>query len=273
MVNSNVHDANICSLHGGSMTIFNLTRILFVFTIANLFITTTYAAPHSTLSKGREYYEKRGDIVWEVPTQNKVIALTFDDGPDLNKTPEILSLLKKYQAKATFFVVGNRVEKFPEIVKQAFLDGHEIGNHSFDHVSFENISRTKLLNELTRTQDTIYLAIGQKPTLFRPPGGSYNESAVNICKDNQLLMVLWSWDQDTKDWTTPGVNKIVNKVLNNVDNGDIVLMHDYVYNSTQTVDALKIILPELIKRGYSFVTVSDLLSNKEHTGQHIKVTH
>lgn len=257
------------------MNIFNLTRILLVITIANLFTTTTYANPHSTASKGREYYEKRGDIVWEVPTQNKVIALTFDDGPDHNKTPEILSLLKQYQAKATFFVVGNRVEKFPEIVKQTFLEGHEIGNHSFDHASFENISRTKLLNELTRTQDAIYRAIGQKPTLFRPPGGSYNESAVNICKENQLLTILWSWDQDTKDWTTPGVNKIVNKVLNNVDNGDIVLMHDYVYNSTQTVEALKIILPELIKRGYSFVTVSELISKKEneHTGQHIKVTH
>ncbi|WP_145939642.1 polysaccharide deacetylase family protein [Paenibacillus glacialis] len=250
-----------------------MTRILTIFTIANLFINTTYAAPHSTLGKGREYYEKRGDIVWEVPTQKKVIALTFDDGPDYTKTPEILSLLKKYQAKATFFVVGNRVEKFPQLVKQASLEGHEIGNHSFDHPSFQNIPRTKLLNELTRTQEAIYKATGQKPTLFRPPGGSYNESAVNICKDNQLLMILWSWDQDTKDWTSPGVNKIVNKVLNNVDNGDIVLMHDYVHNSIQTVDALKIILPELIKRGYSFVTVSDLISRKEKAGQDIRVTH
>lgn len=255
------------------MNILNLTRIAIIFTIANLFITTTYAQPQSTISRGREYYEKRGDIVWEVPTQNKVIALTFDDGPDHTKTPEILSLLKQYQAKATFFVVGNRVEKFPEIVKQASLEGHEIGNHSFDHASFQNISRTKFLNELNRTQEAIYKATGQRPTLFRPPGGSYNEAAVNICKDNQLLMILWSWDQDTKDWTAPGVNKIANKVLNNVDNGDIILMHDYVYNSTQTVDALKIILPELIKRGYSFVTVSDLISRKEHTGQHIKVTH
>ncbi|MEC0090329.1 polysaccharide deacetylase family protein [Paenibacillus macquariensis] len=255
------------------MKIWNITRILTIFTIANLFINTTYAEPHSTFSKGRDYYEKRGDIVWEVPTKNKVIALTFDDGPDYTKTPAILNLLKKYQAKATFFVVGNRVEKYPEIVKRAYLEGHEIGNHSFDHASFQNIPRTKLLNELTRTQEAIYKAIGQKATLFRPPGGSYSESAVNICKDNQLLMILWSWDQDTKDWMSPGVNKIVNKVLNNVDNGDIVLMHDFVHNSVQTVDALTIILPELIKRGYSFVTVSDLISNKENVGQDIRVTH
>ncbi|WP_438349363.1 polysaccharide deacetylase family protein [Paenibacillus sp. FA6] len=254
------------------MNILNMTRILIIFSLANLFINTTYAEPHSTLGKGREYYEKRGDIIWEVPSQNKVIALTFDDGPDYTRTPEILNLLKQYQAKATFFVVGNRVEKFPHIVKQEFLEGHEIGNHSYDHASFQNISRTKLLTELNLTQEAIYNATGHKPILFRPPGGSYNETAVNICKENDLLMILWSWDQDTKDWASPGVDKIVNKVLNNVDNGDIILMHDFVHNSTQTVDALKIILPELIKRGYSFVTVSELLSNKDLPGRHIEVS-
>ena len=255
------------------MNILNKTRIIIIFTIASsLSANVMYAEPHSPTSKNRFYYEKRGEIIWEVPTDRKVIALTFDDGPDRDKTPQILALLKQYQAKATFFVLGNRVEKFPEIVMQESLEGHEIGNHSYDHSSFLNIPKEKLLLELNLTQDAIYKAIGQKATLFRPPGGNYSETSVNICKENELLMVLWSWDQDTKDWASPDVNTIVNRVLSNIHNGDIILMHDYVYKGTNTVEALKILLPELIKRGYSFVTVSELLSNKNLPGRHIEVS-
>nr|WP_044879946.1 polysaccharide deacetylase family protein [Paenibacillus sp. IHBB 10380] len=243
-------------------------------TINLLCVNITFAEPNSTFSKGREYYEKRGDIVWEVPTANKkLIALTFDDGPDPIRTPKILELLKQYEAKATFFVVGNRAEKLPDIVKRAQQEGHEIGNHSYSHPTFRQASIQGLRSELDRTQEIIYKATGHKPTLYRPPGGSYNELAVNICKENELLMILWSWDQDTKDWTSPGVGKIVNKVLKNVHNGDIILMHDYVYKSSQTVEALAKILPELKRRGYSFVTVSELLKNKDsNSDKHMKVT-
>lgn len=243
-------------------------------TINFLCINITVAEPdsNSTFSKGREYYEKRGEIVWEVPTANKLIALTFDDGPDPIKTPKILELLKRYEAKATFFVVGNRAEKLPDIVKKAQQEGHEIGNHSFSHPYSRNYSIEGMRSELDRTQEIIYKATGHKATLYRPPGGSYNESVVNICKEKELLMVLWSWDQDTMDWTSPGVAKIVNKVLGNVHNGDIILMHDYVYKSSQTVDALAQLLPELKRRGYSFVTVSELLANKENSDRHIRVT-
>ncbi|MHA0857762.1 polysaccharide deacetylase family protein [Paenibacillus sp. CMAA1364] len=249
------------------------SRLIILFTIANLIsMNAAYAEPHSTASKNRFYYEKRGDIVWEVPTDRKVIAFTFDDGPDPNRTPAILALLKQYQAKATFFVLGSRVEKFPNIVKQASLDGHEIGNHSFDHASFQGLSRTKMLSELQLTQNAIYNATGQKATLFRPPGGNYNETSVSICKENELLMILWSWDQDTRDWISPSVDSIVNSILNNVHHGDIILMHDFVYKGSNTIEALEIVLPELTKRGYSFVTVSELLSNKDLPGKHIEVS-
>ncbi|MGF7047541.1 polysaccharide deacetylase family sporulation protein PdaB [Paenibacillus sp. DS2015] len=235
-------------------------------------INITFAEPNSTVSKGREYYEKRGEIVWEVPSANKQIALTFDDGPDSIKTPKILDLLKQYEAKATFFVVGNRAEKLPDIVKRAQQEGHEIGNHSYSHPAFSRSSIKGMKSELDRTQEIIYKATGHKATLYRPPGGSYNESVVNICKQNELLMILWSWDQDTKDWASPGVGRIVNKVIQNVHDGDIILMHDYVHKSSQTVEALAKILPELKRRGYSFVTVSELLTNKEESDNHIKAT-
>lgn len=123
------------------------------------------------------------------------------------------------------------------------------------------------------TQQAVLETTGSKPVLFRPPGGYYNEAIVELTKDNDLKMILWSWHQDTKDWATPGVYKIVRKVLNNARNGDIILMHDYVHNSTQTIEALKVILPELQSRGYRFVTVSELLTHKVTPDHHIKVNH
>ncbi|WP_068498746.1 polysaccharide deacetylase family protein [Paenibacillus kribbensis] len=221
----------------------------------------SYASPAPT--KGRAYYEERGDIVWEVPTSRKVIALTFDDGPDEIKTPAILDLLKQYDAKATFFVVGSRVEKLPHIVKREREEGHDVGNHTFHHSSFHRISRNKALSEMDQGQASIVQATGTETHLFRPPGGSYTDSLVKLSKEKGLKMILWSWHQDTLDWRRPGVHRIANKVLRNARNGDIVLMHDYVYKSTQTVEALKIILPELKKRGFTFVTVSELLANRK----------
>ncbi|MGZ0040132.1 polysaccharide deacetylase family protein [Paenibacillus ottowii] len=220
---------------------------------------TSNVSPAHT--KGRSYYEERGDIVWEVPThQPKVIALTFDDGPDTSNTPAILDLLKKYDAKATFFVVGSRVEKFPDIVKRELKEGHDVGNHTFHHPSFHRISRDKALSEVDQGQASIVKATGTETHFFRPPGGYYTDSLVELSKEKGLKIILWSWHQDTLDWRKPGVQRIANKVLRNARNGDIVLMHDYVYKSTQTMEALKIILPELKKRGFTFITVSELLA-------------
>lgn len=224
-------------------------------------------------AKKRDYYEDRGDIVWEVPTSNKVIALTFDDGPHKEHTEQILNLLKQYDARATFFVVGSRVEKHPEIVARALDEGHEIGNHSYSHPPFYNIGADTLRKELTKTQDAIYQATGIRSVLFRPPGGRYNDAIVNASKEVGMLTVLWSWHQDTLDWRKPGVNAIVRTVVKNARNGDIVLMHDFVPGSDQTVEALKTILPELKEQGFSFVTVSELLSYHEKSHKHIEVNH
>ncbi|GIO38098.1 polysaccharide deacetylase family sporulation protein PdaB [Paenibacillus antibioticophila] len=235
----------------------------------------TPAAEASSPAQGKErsYYEERGDIVWEVPMPGKYIALTFDDGPDEQQTPKILELLEQYQAKATFFVVGDRVKRFPEIVKMEQAEGHEIGNHSYHHPSFHRLPLKTLTDEMAMTQEAVFETTGRKPVLFRPPGGYYNEAIVELTKHNDLQMILWSWHQDTKDWASPGVYKIVRKVLNNARNGDIILMHDYVHNSTQTIEALKVILPELQSRGFRFVTVSELLSHKVTPDHHIKVNH
>lgn len=211
--------------------------------------------------KGRDYYESRGEVVWEVPTNEKVIALTFDDGPHEKDTALILDLLKQYNAKATFFVVGNKVERFPELVRREIAEGHELANHTYSHAYFgRNLSVNKFAKDLERAEDVIYAAGGKHCHLFRPPGGFYSDKLVETAKGNGYTVVMWSWHQDTKDWATPGVQKIVDRVLRNPRNGDIVLFHDYVEGKSQTVQAMEMILPELQKRGFRFVTVSELLT-------------
>jgi polysaccharide deacetylase family sporulation protein PdaB len=212
-------------------------------------------------TRGRAYYEARGEIIWEVPTKEKVIALTFDDGPDPEHTPQILDLLKQYEGKATFFLTGKKVERFPELTLRELNEGHELANHTFNHTYLgNNVSLSNMKKDLSRADKAIFKTTGQTSYLFRPPGGIYNEKLLKVTRDEGYTIVMWSWHQDTKDWSSPGVNKIVDTVLNHTRNGDIVLFHDYAEGQTQTIDALKIILPELKKRGYHLITVSQLLT-------------
>jgi polysaccharide deacetylase family sporulation protein PdaB len=218
------------------------------------------------VKKNRFYYEKQGDIVWEVPMDEKIIALTFDDGPDPEDTPIILDLLKKYEVKSTFFVVGKKVEMYPDLARREALEGHELANHTYNHLYFNNqMSEGKIHNEIIKAEQTILKKTGQKPTLFRPPGGIYSERVIQVARKSGYQIIMWSWHQDSRDWDRPGVSKIVNSVLQKTRNGDIVLLHDYVEGNTQTIAALKQILPQLKKRGYSFVTVSELLTYRKST--------
>jgi polysaccharide deacetylase family sporulation protein PdaB len=240
-----------------------ICNLLIITALTATLMNHTEAAPQN---KNRSYYEARGEIVWEVPTKEKIIALTFDDGPDPVDTPAILDLLKKYDAKATFFAVGKRVEMYPELAKREILEGHEIANHTYDHSYFhKRIAVEKIEADIQKAESIILNTTGKKPSLFRPPGGFYGDNVVNASKKAGYLVVMWSWHQDTEDWNTPGVNKIVNKVLNNARKGDIVLFHDYVEGKTQTIEALKKVLPELKSRGFRFVTVSELLTFRKST--------
>lgn len=214
-------------------------------------------------TKGRFYFESRREVVWEVPMEQKAIALTFDDGPNPTYTPQILELLKQYHAKATFFVTGSRVEKYPTLAKQEVIEGHELANHTYSHASMRRISSEKLQDELRKADQAIYNVTGQKSHLFRPPGGHYDETIVNAAKQAGYTVVMWSWDEDTRDWSKPGVKKIVSTVLSNIHNGDIVLFHDHGGDRRQTIAALQEILPELQHRGYQFVTISELLQMRK----------
>ena len=192
----------------------------------------------------------------------KHIALTFDDGPVLGVTDQVLKILKSENISATFFVVGNKVAKQPELLRKVFKAGHEIGNHTYNHSKLTWINNTKIPIELNKTSALIRSITGQKVNLFRPPHGTLTKPKRKLIEQLGYDIVLWSINADDF-WHTNGgmrsANSLVKRVVSRVRGGDIVLMHD---NSQQMIEALPRIIKVLKKKGYSFVTVSQLKKGK-----------
>ncbi|KHF27765.1 Peptidoglycan-N-acetylmuramic acid deacetylase PdaC [Anoxybacillus sp. BCO1] len=164
------------------------------------------------------------DIVWNVPTDEKMVAITFDDGPDILYTPDILTILKQYDAKATFFVVGFRAEKYPDIIKRQMNEGHEIANHTYKHLDFRGKSKQTIEEEIKKSEDVLYDITGKRPTLFRPPLGYYNKQIIDIAKQRGYTVVMWSKHQDTCDWQNPGTRRIVRRVVQHIQPGQIIFV-------------------------------------------------
>lgn len=182
--------------------------------------------------------------------QNKpMIALTFDDGPS-KYTDSIIELLKKYDARATFFVIGNKVKLYQKTMLKMVRYGNEIGNHSYNHKWLTKVSDDELVNQINTTQNIIQETTGLVPKLFRPTYGSINQ---HLREKISLDIIMWT--VDTSDWKTTNSKKIASYTLKTIKNNDIILMHD---THKQTYEALKIMLPKLKEQGYQFVTVSEL---------------
>ncbi len=184
------------------------------------------------------------------------IALTFDDGPDSRWTPQILKLLARYHAHATFFVLGLRAEQEPELLRRTVAAGHEIGNHSFGHDWLSKKSADYIRQDLQRVEALVEPVTGYRIRWFRSPYGARNDTL------RQVVSVLGyseaTWDVDPWDWKRPGADRICSRVLNAVDPGEVVLLHDGGLNRAQTVEALGRILEALSEEGYEFVTLSEL---------------
>lgn len=219
--------------------------------------------PVSAFTNSREAYEKTGQVLWEVNTKEKIVAITFDDGPHPVFTPQILDILAKYNAKATFFVAGNKAERFPAVLKRLVKEGHEVANHTYNHIYGRNISASKLTFELDQTDKLIQHITGYKPTLYRPVGGIYNDLIINTAVKNGKLVILWSWHQDPRDWDHTAASQISRHITKGVRPGDIILLHDWsgseFSQTSQTVKALDNIMDFLYKNGYECVTVSEML--------------
>jgi|GEM_PF-88412 len=194
-------------------------------------------------------------------SQTRCIALTFDDGPGTS-TQKILDILEKYGAKATFFVIGRNAAQHPELLRRIAAEGHEIGNHTFNHPLKTAIEPPRMFTrEIDSAEAVIRSITGVCPVLFRPPRGWRNPWMIRECNARGYTVVMWSID--TRDWQAKHAADIVNRVVRNVKDGSIILMHDRINTGRdmgvpRTVEALPLILDTLTRAGFSFVTISEL---------------
>ena len=184
------------------------------------------------------------------------IALTFDDGPNPVFTPQILHVLEHYGVKATFFCIGEQVQRYPDLLQQIQQAGDTIGVHGWDHTDLTKHSSDEIDQQLRSTSMAIQQATGTSPAFFRPPYGSTDKEVVDIASTLGLTQVLWTIN--TEDWQRPGVEAIVHAALTNVQNGSILLMHDGGDDRSETVEALPQVITGLQQRGFTFVTVEQL---------------
>ncbi len=192
------------------------------------------------------------------------VALTFDDGPNPPYTSQILATLQNYHVHATFFTVGWQIEAYPALEQQEANEGHLVENHSWSHANFNTLTAESMNWQLTTTNDAVHKTTHNWPKMFRPPYGAYNSTLLNIAAGLNLTTV--TWDVDPQDWTRPGTDVIVSRVLNQTKNGSIILMHDGGGDRSQTVAALPTIIEQLRQRGFCLVTVQQLLDDLSPNG-------
>ena len=192
-----------------------------------------------------------------VKTDSMKIAITFDDGPHPHLTRRILDILEKYDVKATFFMIGVNIVNYPDAAKAVIQAGHEVGNHTYTHRHLERMSVDEIEEELDLCEDALEELFEYRPHLFRPPEGAINAYVEHCSREGDYKLILWSLD--TRDWEQKDANQIAECVLENISPGDIILMHDYIGKKSGTPDALEILLPKLLERGFEPVTVSQLL--------------
>lgn len=190
----------------------------------------------------------------------KVIALTFDDGPWPESTAKVLNILKENDVKATFFVVGQNVKHYPDLVKRVVAEGHTIANHTWHHW-YHFMNPQTAAYEIDNTTNLIFQLTGVKTNMFRPPGGNMHNGVAAYARNSKYATIMWS--SDSMDYSRPSVPRLINNVFRAAKPGGIVLMHDGGGNRSQTVQALPTIITNFRKQGYSFVTVPELLEMQD----------
>lgn len=203
---------------------------------------------------------KRVLPVYSVEREDRVISVTFDASWGGDKTLAILDLLDQYNAKATFFLVGIWVDKYPELVKEIAARGHEIGNHSDSHAHFTQITEGQIRQELDACSDKIEALTGTRPTLFRPPYGDYDNKVVTVSRNEGYECVQWSID--SLDWKNRGTEDLIRRATTNVQPGDIILFHN---DSQFIVDALPSILRYYADQGFTMIPAGEILLEGETT--------
>jgi peptidoglycan/xylan/chitin deacetylase (PgdA/CDA1 family) len=186
----------------------------------------------------------------------RAVALTFDDGPHPDLTPRVLEILRRYDARATFFCVGINAEAYPELVGRTVDDGHQVGNHTWSHPFLPDLTRDQVLRQVDATNEALAKAAGGENALVRPPYGARTPSVLRWLAGHGMVTALW--DVDAGDWAAPGVGAVTHNVLSRVRPGSVVLMHDAGGDRAQTVEALPGIVERLLADGYELVTVDEV---------------
>jgi peptidoglycan/xylan/chitin deacetylase (PgdA/CDA1 family) len=197
----------------------------------------------SKVQSAPEYYVHAGA---------KVIALTLDDGPSAVYTPQVLALLQQYKISATFCMVGRLVAANRSLVSEVVAAGHTIVNHTWDHADQSKLTLAQIRSQISRASDAL-ASVGVRPAIFRAPYGAWSHAVYEACAAADLRPLDWS--VDPRDWSRPGVDTIVSRILAATRTGSIILEHDGGGDRSQTVAALKIVLPKLLEGGYRFTTV------------------
>lgn len=187
------------------------------------------------------------------PAYTKSVAITFDDGPNAATTPQLLQILKEKKVHASFFVLGDKIEKHPDITKKAIENGNEIGSHTFDHQDLSKLSVAEITAEITKADEEIRKSIGERPAYVRPPYGSITSEGARI-----INRPIIEWSVDSQDWKTRNPELIVRQVEETVYDGAIILFHD-IYE--ETVAAIPQIIDYLHSQGYQLLTVGELLDH------------
>lgn len=203
------------------------------------------------------------NVYYHYKTIKPYICLTFDDGPNKVQTIKVLDKLKKYNVKATFFMIGENIEYQKDIVKKVYDAGHEIGNHFYAHENINKLSKDEIKESIVKTNDLIYSITGVTPSLLRPPYGFVNDDLKSICGELNMSIILWTADKDSRDWELVDANEIINNVTKKVSNGDIFLFHDGSKKFTNTIEAIDSVIPMLEDKGFKWVTISSLIEKKK----------
>ena len=191
-----------------------------------------------------------------VKISQKTLAMTFDDGPHPSLTPKLLDLLKERNIKCTFFLIGQQVKMYPDIVRRIIAEGHEIGNHTWTHCSLTSRSDEQIRNELKKSEEAVHEVAGVRPHLMRPPYGAVN-SRIKDLMFTEFGYTTIMWSVDPQDWRRPGVAAVTSRLVNGAHPGAIMLSHDI---HPPTIQAMPAMFDQLLAQGYQFVTVSQLLN-------------
>lgn len=213
-------------------------------------------------------FSKQPSIVRAGDRNVRMVAITFDDGPDPQYTPEILRILRQYDVKATFFMIGKHVEKYPDIARMVVAEGHEVGNHSYSHPNMVLLSPKSQMREIEQAERVIVSVTGKKPRYFRPPRGLYDRYVQDYVTKSGYKLVLWSLSSE--DWIEPSPIEIKRRIERLVRNGDIILFHDsgsiiqsQGSSRESTVRSLPLVIEALRRQAYSIVPLSQLLELPE----------